>query len=176
MQIACVLADGFEDSEMRIPFDALVRAGHDVVIVGGARGEEVAGMKGHEKVKVDLGIEDAKNQRFDGLLIPGGHSPDTLRADPRFVDFVSTLDKAGTPIFAVCHGPQLLITAERVKDRRMTAWQTIQGDLKNAGANVVDEQVVIDGNLVTSRKPEDLQAFSEAAVAMLAKPRGAATA
>ena len=87
MQIACVLADGFEDSEMRIPFDALVRAGHDVVIVGGARGEEVAGMKGHEKVKIDLGIEDAKNQRFDGptrcvptLASSTSSAPSTKRA------------------------------------------------------------------------------------------------
>ncbi|HEY1098175.1 MAG TPA: type 1 glutamine amidotransferase domain-containing protein [Myxococcota bacterium] len=170
MNIACVLAEGFEDSELRIPVDALVRAGHDVVIVGEARGEELVGKNGHEKVKADLGIEDAKGQRFDALLIPGGHSPDALRADRRFVDFVSDIDKAGKPIFAVCHGPQLLITAERVKDRKMTAWQTIQGDLQKAGADVVDEQVVIDGNLLTSRNPEDLQAFSEAAINMLASP------
>ncbi len=95
--------------------------------------------------------------QFDALFLPGGHSPDFLRADDRMVLFVRGFrDK---PILAICHGPQLLITADMVRGRKMTAWKTIQVDLRNAGADVVDREVVVEGNLVTSRKPDDLDAF-----------------
>jgi protease I len=95
-----------------------------------------------------------------GLLIPGGYSPDKLRADDRFVKFVRDFDATKRPIAAVCHGPQLLLTAELVQGRTLTAWKTIQGDLRQAGARVQDQEVVVDDNWITSRKPDDLEAFS----------------
>jgi protease I len=109
---------------------------------------------------VDLSIDEADVDSYEGLLIPGGHSPDYLRADDRFVEFVRAFDATGRPLAAVCHGPQLLLTAELQAGRTLTAWKTIQGDLRQAGANVVDRDVVVDDNWITSRKPDDLHAFT----------------
>jgi deglycase len=157
MRIACVLARGFEDSELRQPYDAFRAAGHEVVLISHKRGQRITGKKGDEEVVSELGIADADPRAFDALFIPGGHSPDVLRGDHRFVAFTRAF--ADKPIFAVCHGPQLLITAGLVRGRTMTAWKTVQVDLANAGANVRDEEVIVDGDLVTSRKPDDLDAF-----------------
>jgi protease I len=162
MRIACIVAEGFEDSELRVPYDAFENAGHVVTIIGIEKKQKLEGKNGKEKVKTDAAVEDVRPDMFDALFIPGGHSPDQLRADPRMVAFVKAF--AGKPIFAICHGPQILITAELVRGRRMTAWQTVQVDLRNAGAEVVDEEVVVDGNLVTSRKPDDLPAFVRASL------------
>ena len=157
MRIAALVGNGFEDSEFRTPYDRYKKAGHEVVVVGMKKGETLNGAKGRERAQVELELGEARPDQFDALFIPGGHSPDYLRADDRAVDFVKRFrDK---PIFAICHGPQLLITAEMVRDRNMTAWKTIQVDLRNAGAKVVDKDVVVDRNLVTSRKPEDIEAF-----------------
>jgi protease I len=101
------------------------------------------------------------------LFIPGGHSPDYLRADERFVQFTKNFDRTGKPIAAVCHGPQLLASAHLVRGRTLTAWQTIQDDLAQMGARVKDEPVVTDKNWITSRKPDDLRDFSDAAVKAL---------
>ncbi len=106
---------------------------------------------------------------FDALLIPGGYSPDHLRADERAVRFTNEFARADKPIFAVCHGPQLLSTADAINGRRLTAWQTIQDDLRRMGQDVVDEEVVVDGNLVTSRKPDDLAAFTRESLALLSR-------
>lgn len=160
MKIACILADDFEDSEFRVPYDKLKAAGFDIDVIGESEGQELTGEKGKERVRTDRSIDDALVEDYDALLIPGGYSPDKLRADPRFVGFVAGFDDAEKLIAAVCHGPQLLLTADRVKGRTMTAWTTVQVDLKRAGANVVDREVVAFGNLVTSRKPSDLDAFS----------------
>src|SRR5204863_9032794 len=112
---------------------------------------------GKVKGNADFVIDVARSEAFDSLFIPGGHSPDQLRADDRFVEL--TRGFAAKPIFAICHGPQLLISAELVDGRRLTAWKTVQVDLKHTGAEVVDEEVVVDGDLVTSRKPDDIPAF-----------------
>jgi protease I len=157
MKIACVLAEGFEDSEFRKPYDAFRDAGHQVVVIGMKKGDKIEGKKGKESTKADLGIDDARPDDFDALFIPGGHSPDMLRGDERFVEFTRAF--ADKPILAICHGPQLLMTAELVDGRRLTAWKTVQNDLANTGAEVVDQEVVVDDNLVTSRKPEDIPAF-----------------
>lgn len=157
MRIACVLAEGFEDSELKKPYDEFMKAGHEVTIIGAEKGKTLSGKAGKEKAKVDLAIADARPESFDALLIPGGHSPDQLRADERFVQFVRAF--ADKPVFAICHGPQLLITADMVRGKEMTAWKTIQVDLRLAGAHVMDEEVVVDGNLVTSRQPSDIPAF-----------------
>ena len=157
MRIACVLAEGFEDSEFKKPYDAFRDAGHEVVVIGAKKGDKIEGKKGKEKTKADLGIDEARREDFQALFIPGGHSPDMLRADPRFVEFVRAFEDK--PILAICHGPQLLMTAELVEGKRMTAWQTVQRDLEHTGAEVVDEEVVVDEGLVTSRNPDDLDAF-----------------
>lgn len=167
MRIACVLDSDFEDSEFQKPYDALREAGHEVVVIGFEAGKELRGKKGQVTAKTEKSIADVRPDDFDALLIPGGYSPDHLRGDERFVDFSKAFFERDRPVFAVCHGPQLLITAGVVRGRRMTAWKTIQDDLRIAGANVVDEEVVVDGNLVTSRQPSDLDAFSREAIKKL---------
>ena len=159
MKIACVLGPKFEDSEFQEPYDALGKAGHAVTIVGLEPGAELQGDKGKVTAKVDKSFKDVKPEDFDALLIPGGGSPDKLRAHDQAVTFVKAFMQAGKPVLAICHGPQLLLTADEYKDHRMTAWKTIQGDLKKAGAKVVDQEVVVDRNLVTSRQPSDIPAF-----------------
>jgi protease I len=164
MKIACVLGQGFEDSEFRIPYDRLKKEGYQVDIIGVKAGEELKGYKGKEKVKAETSIDEARADEYDALLIPGGQSPDHLRVDKRVVEFVKRFDQQGKLIAAICHGPQLLIAAHLVKGRTLTAWQTIQDDLQQIGASVKDEPVVKDRNWITSRKPDDLQQFSDAIV------------
>jgi len=164
MKIACVLGMDFEDSEFRIPYDRLKEEGYQVDIIGLKAGEELEGYKGKEKVKAEKSVDQVRADDYDALLIPGGYSPDHLRADKRMVDFVRQFEQAGKLIAAVCHGPQLLITARLVKGRTLTAWVTIQDDLDQIGANVKDQPVVKDRNWITSRKPEDLQQFSAAII------------
>jgi len=159
-KIACLLASGFEDSEFDIPRQRLAQAGYQVEVIGAKAGDELKGDKGRITTRVARAIDDARPEDYEGLLIPGGHSPDTLRADQRFVAFVRAFDQTKRPLAAVCHGPQLLIAAGLVKGRTLTAWLTIQDDLKQIGAQVEDEPVVVDDNWITSRKPADLDAFS----------------
>lgn len=176
MRIACILGDGFEDSEFRKPYDRLEKEGYEVDIIGVKAGVELKGKAGKEKVRTGKAIDAVKPADYDALLIPGGYSPDHLRVDPRFAQFTKAFDEAGKLIAAVCHGPQLLMAAELVKGRTLTAWSTIQHDLTLAGANVKDEEVVIDRNWVTSRKPEDLDAFSDAIIEALDREDRRATA
>lgn len=165
MKIACILTSGFEDAEFRVPYERFRQAGHNVIIVSAKAGELLEGGRGKVEVHSGLSIEEVQPEEFDALFIPGGYSPDKLRADERFVRFVRGF--ASKPIFAICHGPQLLITAGMVNGRTMTAWKTVQVDLKNSGADVVDRDVVVDGNLVTSRQPSDLDAFAREALQLL---------
>jgi protease I len=171
MRIACLLTGGFEDSEFRQPYDALREAGHQVVIVGLEAGQKVDGYKGTEKgVNVEKSFGDVAPDGFDALFIPGGHSPDRLRAHQPAVDFVRAFFEEDKPIAAICHGPQLFLTAGTFNDHRMTAWKTIQGDLRLAGADVTDEEVVVDRNLVTSRQPQDIPAFIRETLQLLQVP------
>lgn len=165
MRIACVLGSGFEDSEFRVPYDRFRAAGHEVTVIGLKAGELIEGKLGREQIRAERAIDDVTPDSFDALFIPGGQSPDHLRIDPRMVDFVRGF--RDRPIFAICHGPQLLITADMVRGRTMTAWPTIQIDLRNAGAKVVDREVVVDDNLVTSRRPQDLGAFVRESLSLL---------
>ena len=159
MRIACVLGPKFEDSEFKDPYDAFRQAGHEVTIVGLEAGAEVEGDKGKVKARADKSFKDVKPDDFDALFIPGGGSPDKLRAHDEAVSFVKAFLPAGKPVFAICHGPQLLLAADDYRGYKMTAWKTIQGDLRKAGGNVVDQEVVVDRNLVTSRQPSDIPAF-----------------
>ena len=164
LKVVCLLGQGFEDSEFRVPYDRLRSEGIAVDVVGAKRGEELKGDKGKETVRADKAIDEVRVEDYAALFIPGGYSPDHLRADHRFVDFVKAFEATGRTVAAVCHGPQLLITAEVVRGRTLTAWKTIQGDLRQIGATVLDEAVVTDGNWITSRQPSDLEAFSDALV------------
>lgn len=168
MRIACVLADDFEDSEYQVPSDAFRDAGHQVIVIGAKKGQTLTGKKSKAKVIADLGIDEVKPDQFDALFIPGGYSPDHLRADERFVDFVRGFEEK--PMLAICHGPQLLSTADMLDGRELTAWQTVQGDLEHTGAIVLDEEVVVDDNLVTSRQPSDLPAFVRESLRLLSQP------
>lgn len=176
MKVACVLARGFEDSEFKQPYDALREAGHAVTIVGLEAGQQVTGDKGRETATVERSFGDVTPDQFDALLIPGGVSPDRLRAHPAAVAFVKAFFDHAKPVMAICHGPQILITAGVHKDYRLTAWKTIQNDLQLLGANVVDEEVVVDRNLVTSRQPQDIPAFIRESLGLLEEGRDEAKA
>lgn len=166
-KVAILLGQDFEDSEFKVPYDRLKAEGFEVDIIGREAGEELRGKKGKVTVKATRSIADARPMEYDALVIPGGYSPDKLRADERFVRVVREFDALKKPLAAVCHGPQLLITAGLVKGRTLTAWSTIQEDLRQIGANVKDEPVVKDGLWITSRKPEDLEQFADALIAAL---------
>ena len=159
MRIASVLDSGFEDSEFKQPYEAFKNEGHQVTIIGLEAGKELKGKKGEVATKAEVGIDQAAPDQFDALFIAGGYSPDHLRANPKMVSFTKSFVDSGKPVLAICHGPQLLISAGVVKGRKLTAWKTIQEDLKQIGSDVVDQEVVVDKNLVTSRQPSDIPAF-----------------
>ena len=166
-KVAVLLGEGFEDSEFKVPYDRLKAEGFEVDVIGRETGEELRGKRGKVTTKATRSIADARPLNYDALVLPGGYSPDKLRADERFVRFVQDFDATKKPLAAVCHGPQLLITAGLVKGRTLTAWSTIQEDLRQIGARVKDEPVVKDGNWITSRKPDDLQQFGDALIRAL---------
>lgn len=166
-RVAAVLADMFEDAEFTYPADALRRAGHEVVVVGMRKGVEVTGKKKGTRVELAERVSEADPDDFDALLIPGGYSPDKLRAHSEPVDFVRAFMEAGKPVFTICHGPQLLISADALRERKITGWRSIRKDLENAGAEYCDEPVVRDGNLVSSRHPGDLQPFTRTLLEVL---------
>jgi protease I len=165
--IAVIIADMFEDSEYTEPARAFRKAGHTVVNVGLKRGKTVRGKKKGTAVTMERAVQDVSVDGFDALLIPGGYSPDILRAHDDVVRFVKEFVDSGKPIFAICHAPQLLITAQVLKGRRITGWKSIIQDIKNAGAEFVDEEVIEDGNLISSRSPADLPAFIKASLQRL---------
>ena len=161
-KIAFVMDNLFEDSEFRFPYDRAKEAGHDTTIIGLEKGKELEGKKGKEKVTTDAAIGDVKPEEFDGLVIPGGYSPDLIRTDEKIVSFVRTMFEGRKPVAAICHAGWVLAEAGIVKGRTVTSWPSIKTDLVNAGAEWVDQEVVEDDNLITSRKPDDLEAFSKA--------------
>ena len=170
-RVAVVLAPDFEDPEFTGPRDALEEAGHTVYVIGSEAGAELTGKRGETSVTTDLAVADVEPGSYDALVIPGGYSPDKLRTDDDIVDFVRRLADADVPVAAICHAGSLLIEAQLVKGRRLTSWPSIRTDLRNAGAEWVDEEVVVDGRLITSRNPDDIPAFNAALLDQL----GAAT-
>lgn len=164
-KVATVMTDLFEDVEFTSPKEALEAAGHEVVVIGFEKGQEVTGKKEEVMVTVDIGIDDAKPEDYDALLILGGFSPDKLRGDERFLDFTRYFDKERKPIFSICHGPQLLVNADVLRGKDATAVKQVAVDVTNAGGNFIDQAVVIDeSGLVSSRTPDDLPQFNEAIV------------
>lgn len=167
-KIAVLITDEFEDSEFTSPAEAYRNAGHEVITIETEAGKMITGKQGKASVKVDKSIDDVHPAEFDALLLPGGHSPDTLRGDDRFVEFTKAFVALGKPVFAICHGQQLLISANAVRGRKMTTVKPVVIDLKNAGADFYDEEVVIDNDrLVTSRTPDDLPAFNRESLRIL---------
>lgn len=175
-RIAFVLGEDFEDSEFRKPYDALRAAGHEIAIIGAKAGEVVHGKQGREEIEIERAAAASDPRDFDALVIPGGYSPDHLRTDAQVVRFVQGFVRDDKLVAAVCHGPQLLIEADAVEGKTLTSWPSVHTDLVNAGARWIDREVVTDGNLITSRKPADLDAFSRAIAERLAAPRPAEAA
>ncbi|HEU0035709.1 MAG TPA: type 1 glutamine amidotransferase domain-containing protein [Kofleriaceae bacterium] len=169
MSKIAVLVDGmFEDSEFRVPYDRLKAAGHTVDIVGLEAGREVVGKTGKERVKIEKAARSVSERDYDALVIPGGYSPDHLRMDRDAVRLTRAMVVANKPVAAVCHAPWMLVEADVADDRLVTSWPSVKTDLINAGARWVDREVVVDGNVITSRKPDDLPAFSDAILDQLA--------
>jgi len=165
-KILIIATDGFEDSELLDPLETLKQRGADVTLASLST-DEIEGAKG-ATITPDAVIGDVEEAEFDALLLPGGtKNPDKLRMDETVVATVRTFVESGRPVAAICHGPWLLAEADVLRGRTVTSWPSIRTDLRNAGANVVDRESVTDGNLVTSRKPEDIPAFTEAFIALV---------
>jgi protease I len=165
--IAIIITDMFEDSEYSKPAEAFKQAGHRLVHVGLEEGQTVKGVKHGTPVLIERAVRDVSAADFDALLIPGGYSPDRLRAHADAVRFAKEFVESGKPVFAICHAPQLLITAQVLKGRKITGWRSVIQDIKNAGAEFIDQEVVEDGNLISSRSPQDIPAFIRASLKKL---------
>ncbi len=166
-KIAILIEEGFEDPELSEPLEAMKKAGADVTVVGSGSKQKYTGKRGKVSISTDTTADKVRGEDFDAVIIPGGHAPDKMRLHPEMIELVKRAHDAGKLIAAVCHGPQLLISAEVVKGRKLTSWPSVAIDLKNAGANWVDEAVVRDGNIITSRKPADLPQFNQAIIEAL---------
>jgi protease I len=172
-KVAVLATNGFEQVELTEPVKALRAEGATVTIVSLKAGE-IQGMHHQEmgdKTKVDLELSKARPEDFDALVLPGGVvNPDTLRTDKNAIAFIDHFVKSNKPIAAICHGPWTLIEANAVRGRKVTSWPSLKTDLKNAGAEWVDQSVVVDGNFVTSRKPDDLKDFNRELLTLFGKP------
>jgi protease I len=166
-RVAMLVEDEFEDRELTGPLEALRDAGATVTIVGPTAGTSFTGKRGEAVVTSDIAAGAARMKDFDALVIPGGHAPDKMRMRHAMVDLAREMMDAQKPVAAICHGPQVLISAIALRGRTLTCWPSIAIDVKNAGGLYVDKPVVEDGNLITSRKPDDVPAFSEAIIKAL---------
>ncbi|KIL47139.1 type 1 glutamine amidotransferase domain-containing protein [Jeotgalibacillus campisalis] len=167
-KIATVITSYFEDVEYTDPAKSFKESGHEVVTIDKEAGTQVTGKQGEATVTIDKSIDEVSPQDFDALFIPGGFSPDLLRGDEKFVAFAKSFMDDKKPVFAICHGPQLLITAKSLEGRTATGFTSIKVDMEYAGATYKDEEVVVCGNqLVTSRTPDDLPAFTREALKLL---------
>jgi protease I len=161
-RIAFIADDLFEDQELRVPWDRVREAGHEAVLVGLEKGKRIEGKRKKETFTTDAAARDVQADDFDAIVIPGGYSPDHLRTSLDMVRLVRQIFTAGRPVAAVCHGPWMLVEADALDGKTVTSWPSIKTDLINAGARWVDREVVEDENLITSRNPGDLEAFSAA--------------
>ena len=178
-RVMILATDGFEQSELEGPKQRLEEAGFETVVVAPKAGQ----IKGWDQtdwgrpVDVDLTLGQATADDYDALLLPGGQiNPDKLRMEDEAVALVRQFVTSGKPVAAICHGPWLLVEADVVRGRTVTSWPSIRTDLRNAGANVVDREVAQDGKLITSRKPDDIPAFSDALIKLLQEDQVSAPA
>lgn len=165
--IAILAEEDFEDSELIEPMRGMKNAGARVLIVGSGSQKSYNGKRGSATVSVDATADNVKAEDFDAVIVPGGYAPDKMRLHQSMVELVRKAHDLGKVIAAICHGPQLLISAEIVRGRRVTSWPSIAVDLRNAGAEWIDAPVVQDGNIITSRKPADLPRFNKAIIEAL---------
>lgn len=169
-RVLMLATDGFEESELFEPRQALLDAGAQVTLAS-IKTDPITGETGGEKgksVTPDTTLDQIALDQFDALVLPGGvGNPDKLRMEPKAVEIVRAFMDSGRLVAAICHAPWLLAEADVVAGRRLTSWPSIRTDLANAGADVVDQEVVTDGNLITSRKPDDIPAFNRAVIAAL---------
>lgn len=174
-KIAILATDGFEQVELTEPRKALDEAGATTVVISPKSGE-IKGWKFKEwgdTVKVDKALDDANPNEYDALVLPGGViSPDHLRMEPMAVNFVKQFVGTGRTVAAICHGPWTLVEADVVRGKKVTSWPSVKTDLKNAGANWVDQEVVTDGQFIFSRKPDDIPAFSKAIIEAVSRGAG----
>ena len=175
-RVAILATNGFEQSELMEPRQQLKDAGFSVQVIA-PQGAQIRGWKGKDwgdSVAVDALLSSVSPNDYDALVLPGGvMNPDTLRTDAAAIEFIKAFDTAGKPLAAVCHGPWLLVEAGAATGREVTSWPSLKTDLINAGAHWKDAEVVEDGHIITSRKPDDLPAFCRAVIA--AVNAGAAT-
>ncbi|OUL19299.1 type 1 glutamine amidotransferase domain-containing protein [Nostoc sp. 106C] len=164
LRVAVLATDGFEETELTEPVQALQEAGARVEIISTKSGQ-IQAFRHHDKgttVNVDRGIDEAQASEYDAVLLPGGAlNADTLRMGPKVQLFLQQMQQAGKPFAAICHAPWELISANLVRGRTLTSYYTIQDDIRNAGGNWIDREVVVDGNWVTSRQPDDIPAFNQ---------------
>jgi len=176
--IAVLATDGFEQSELIEPKHLLEQAGATIEVIAPAGAKQIKGWSKKDwgdSVKVDVALEDAQSSDYDALVLPGGvMNPDKLRLEPAAIALIKSFAGAGKPIAAICHGPWTLIDAGLVNGRKVTSWPSLRKDLENAGAQWEDSEVVLDGQLITSRKPDDIPAFVSAVIAALGSPRSQA--
>lgn len=172
LNVAILVTDGFEQVELTQPREALAGAGAATRVVS-PKGDRVRGWNvadWGEEFPVDVALDRASPDDFDALLLPGGvMNPDHLRIQPKAVDFVRAFFAADKPVGVICHGSWTVIEAGAARGRRIAAWPSLRTDLRNAGAEWVDEEVVVDGNLVSSRKPDDIPAFNREMTALLGR-------
>lgn len=166
-RIAILAEEDFEDAELVEPMRAMKDAGARVMVVGSGSKQSYKGKRGTVTIEVDATADKVNAEDFDAVIVPGGYAPDKMRLHQPVIDLVKAAYDSGRVVAAVCHGPQLLISADIVRGRRVTSWPSIAVDLKNAGAIWVDEPVVQSGNLITSRRPADLPRFNKAIIKAL---------
>ena len=169
-KILIVATDGFEESEMFGPREILIDCGAEVKLASPELRPIQATVHDDpgKTIRPDMLVEDAKASDFDALILPGGvRNPDALRTDKAVIALIRDFARSGKPVAAICHGPWLLVEAGLVRGRTVTSWPSIRTDLRNAGGNVVDSPVAVDGNIVTSRKPDDVEPFTNAIVQLI---------
>jgi protease I len=173
-RVLIVATDGFEESELFGPREILLKRGADVKLASPDLKPIQATVHDDpgKTIRPDMTIEQASADDFDALILPGGvRNPDQLRTNKAAINLIRAFADAGKPVAAICHGPWLLVEADLLRGKTATSWPSIRTDLKNAGANVVDQPAVTDGNIVTSRNPGDVTAFTEAVIALVEKAR-----
>jgi protease I len=174
IKVAILATDGFEQAELLKPREALQQAGAETSVVS-PKDDRIKGWDftdWGDEVSVDLPLEKARAEDFDALLLPGGViNPDKLRMEPKAVAFVKSFFDAGKPVAAICHGPWSIIEAGAARGRRIASWPSLKTDIRNAGAEWVDQEAVVDGNLVSARKPDDIPAFNRAMIELFSKVR-----
>ncbi len=171
-RVAVLVEEGFEDSELVESIKALKDAGAKVVVIGSGSQDNYRGERMKAQIKPNVNANEVNAADFDAVIIPGGHAPDKMQLHQSMIDLVREAFNSGKIVAAICHGPQLLIPANVVKGRRVTSWHSVAADLRNAGAEWVDEPVVRDGNLITSRKPVDIPKFNKVIIEALKERYG----